>query len=47
MAATMTKSKKGTLAVDRKKAKIVLKKIKMKKHIPGNAVAVKRVHNCH
>jgi hypothetical protein len=47
MAATMTKSKKGTLAVERKNAKMVLKKMKVKKHNPGKAVPVKRVHSCH
>jgi len=47
MAATMTKSKKGTLAVERKNAKMVLKKTKVAKHNPGKAVAVKSVHNCH
>ena len=47
MAATMTKSKKGTLAVERKKAKMVLKKTNVMKQSPGKAVAVKRVHNCH
>jgi len=47
MAATMTKSKKGTLAVERKKAKMVLKKMKVKKHNPGKAVAVKKVQSCH
>mmetsp|Transcript_31358 Transcript_31358/g.61070 ORF Transcript_31358/g.61070 Transcript_31358/m.61070 type:complete len:115 (+) Transcript_31358:220-564(+) len=47
MAATMTKSKKGTLAVERKKANMVLKKMKVTKQSPGKAVAVKRVHICH
>ena len=47
MAATMTKSKKGTLAVEWKNAKMVLKKTKVKKHNPGKAVPVKRVHSCH
>jgi hypothetical protein len=47
MAATMTRSKKGTEAVDRKKARMVLKKMKTKKHNPGKEVAVKRVHSCH
>jgi len=47
MAATMTKSKKGTLAVERKNARIVLKKMKVAKQSPGKAVAVNSVHNCH
>eukprot|EP01083_Nonionella_stella_P282489 961247_1 len=47
MAATMTKSKKGTEAVERKKAKMVLKKMKVAKHSPGKAVAVRRVQSCH
>lgn len=46
IAATMSKSKKGTLAVEWKKTRMVLKKIKMAKHNPGNAVAVKRVQSC-
>ena len=47
IAATMIKSKNGTLAVERKKVKIVLKNMNTKKHSPGKDVAVKRVHNCH
>mmetsp|Transcript_30739 Transcript_30739/g.56840 ORF Transcript_30739/g.56840 Transcript_30739/m.56840 type:complete len:81 (-) Transcript_30739:1338-1580(-) len=47
IAAKMIKSKKGTLAVERKKAKMVLKKMKIMKHNPGKAVAVARVHICH
>ena len=47
MAATMIRSKNGTLAVERKKARIVLKKTNIPKHSPGKPVLVNMVHSCH
>lgn len=47
MAATIRMSRNGTDPEERKKARTVLKKMNIEKHVPGNSTAVAKVQTCH